>query len=69
LKRRPLGQIDYGNQSCDSLIGRFLQITTQLEATDGPRWHRSSVKYLLDHAERLSFAETASLQAVAKIRA
>jgi hypothetical protein len=32
----------------------------------GTRWHPSSVKHLLDRAERLGFAGTASLRAAPK---
>ena len=48
------------------------QIAAQLEAMrertprGGTRWHPSSVKHLLDRAERLGFAGAASLRAVPK---
>ena len=48
------------------------QIAAQLEAMrertprGGTRWHPSSVKHLLDRAERLGFAGTASLRAAPK---
>jgi DNA invertase Pin-like site-specific DNA recombinase len=48
------------------------QIAAQLEAMrertprGGTRWHPSSVKHLLDRAERLGFAKTASLRAAPK---
>jgi DNA invertase Pin-like site-specific DNA recombinase len=51
------------------------QIAAQLEAMrertprGGTRWHPSSVKHLLDRAERLGFAGTASLRAAPKIGA